>query len=59
MLPWADMLRAALSAGIPPDAFWRLSLAEWRWMSAAAAAPARSELERLMQDYPDMEEDEK
>lgn len=49
------MLRAALQAGIAPEAFWRLSLKEWRWLTArdAAAPLERSAFERLMEIYPD------
>jgi uncharacterized phage protein (TIGR02216 family) len=41
---------------LPPDVFWRLSLPEWRAMTAparAAAPLARSEFEKLMTQYPD------
>lgn len=55
MLPWGEMLRAALAAGISPEAFWRLSLREWRWL-ASGAAPARGELETLMARFPDQRE---
>ena len=49
------MLRAASAAGVPPEAFWRLSLREWRWLTAVGgAAPlGRGELERLMEAHPD------
>jgi hypothetical protein len=33
MFAWDRMMRAALSAGIPPAAFWCLSLKEWRWLA--------------------------
>ncbi|MFC0634889.1 phage tail assembly chaperone [Brevundimonas balnearis] len=52
---WAAMLRAARAAGVSPEAFWRLSLREWRWLIAVGgAAPlGRGELERLMEGHPD------
>lgn len=53
MLPWGEMLRAALAAGIAPAAFWRLSLREWRWLNGAGAGSSRAELARLMQQFPD------
>lgn len=56
MLPWGEMLRAALAAGLPPEAFWRLSLREWRWIAAAGAGPRRHDLEALMQRFPDGKE---
>lgn len=52
--PWADWLRAAAALGVTPAAFWRLSVREWRALTAAADAPlARNELEALMQRFPD------
>ncbi len=56
MLPWGEMLRAALAAGILPDAFWRLSLREWRWLGGGGAAPTRARLEDLMKRLPDGKE---
>ncbi len=54
MFPWRDMLRAALSAGIAPDAFWRLSLREWRWLAGNSGdAMGRARLAALMRAYPD------
>jgi len=50
------MLRTAVSAGVTPEAFWRLSLREWRMLlgSTATAAPmARGEFERLAEAWPD------
>lgn len=58
MLPWADLLRAALAAGLSPEAFWRLSVREWRWLSRGGTlAPDRAALEKMMTDYPDRETD--
>lgn len=56
MLPWGDMLRAAVAAGLSPDAFWRLSLREWRWLSAGRSdAPDPAALRRLMDEDANME----
>lgn len=32
--PWADWLRAGIAAGFQPEHFWRLSVKEWRALSA-------------------------
>ncbi len=55
MIPWPGLLRlAALRFGLAPDAFWRLSLVEWR---ALADEPAdtlnRAGLEALARAWPD------
>lgn len=39
MLPWPDMMRAALAAGLSPAAFWALSLKEWRWLAGLGPTP--------------------
>ncbi len=56
MLPWREMLRAALAAGLPPEAFWRLSLREWRALMQAGGAPPRQILEDMMAAFPDQQE---
>ena len=38
---WAALLRAALLMGVTPEAFWRLSLAEWRALAGEADAAER------------------
>lgn len=54
MLPWAEMMRTAISMGVAPDVFWRLSLAEWRWLTGSAERGfERTTLEGLMMIYPD------
>ena len=54
MLPWDEMWRAALRAGIAPAAFWALSLREWRWLSGSAGGGLDgATLRQLMEDYPD------
>jgi uncharacterized phage protein (TIGR02216 family) len=43
--------------GVAPEAFWRLSLQEWRMLTAPAPGGApmgRSEFERLMAAWPDI-----
>ena len=54
MTPWAALLRAALAMGIAPEAFWRLSLAEWRAISGAGGeALGRGGFDELARRYPD------
>ena len=52
---WAAMLQAAVRMGVAPEAFWRLSLREWRMLTAAEPAPVmgRAEFERLLEAYGD------
>ena len=50
------MLRTAARLGVEPEAFWRLSLREWRMLveAPAGAAPLeRATLERMMEGWPD------
>jgi uncharacterized phage protein (TIGR02216 family) len=50
------MLRTAVAMGVSPEAFWRLSLKEWRMLTAAPAGAvpmARAELEQMMKAWPD------
>lgn len=55
---WSDMLTAALALGLPPNAFWRLSVKEWRALMRTDVAPlSRSELEALSCIYPDQTHD--
>lgn len=54
MIPWGEMLRAGVRLGIPPAAFWRLSLKEWRMLTGPAAArPDRAAFERMAEAWPD------
>lgn len=56
MLPWAEMMRAALMAGIVPEMFWRLSFREWRWLCGPVPeAMPRNVFTALMETYPDKE----
>jgi len=50
------MLRTATALGVTPEAFWRLSLREWRMLVEAPASMrpmGRSDLERLAEAWPD------
>lgn len=56
MTPWAPMLQVAARMGVTPEAFWRLSLREWRWLTAGSvqASPmGRSEFEQMAEAWPD------
>ncbi len=56
MTPWGEMLRAAAGLGVGPQAFWRLSLREWRMLTArprAAGPLGRNEFERMAEAWPD------
>jgi uncharacterized phage protein (TIGR02216 family) len=55
---WREALRlAALRLAIPPEAFWRLSLVEWRALTETPAAPVldRAALAALIARFPDEE----
>lgn len=61
MSPWGEMLRrAAVAFAVPPAAFWRLSLKEWRALAGEPASPvlARPGLAALMARFPDTMEEE-
>jgi uncharacterized phage protein (TIGR02216 family) len=50
------MLRLACAMGVAPEAFWRLSLKEWRMLTQGARGSApmgREGLARLMENWPD------
>ena len=53
---WRAALRlACLQLALSPEAFWRLSLAEWRALTEAPAAPTldRAALNALIARFPD------
>jgi uncharacterized phage protein (TIGR02216 family) len=52
---WGERLRAAARLRISPEAFWRLSLREWRMLTAGEVGPVlgREEFEGLAARYPD------
>lgn len=56
-MSWAAPLRLALSLGVAPEAFWRLSLVEWRMLTEAPPSPVltRAGLTDLIARYPDKE----
>ncbi len=54
--PWPALLRqAALRFGLAPEAFWRLSVAEWRALveDGPPQTLTRTALEALVRAYPD------
>jgi uncharacterized phage protein (TIGR02216 family) len=56
MTPWSEMLRVAARLGVGPEAFWRLSLREWRMLTARPESPApmgREDLTRMTEMWPD------
>lgn len=54
MTPWPALIRLAMQMGITPDAFWRLSLVEWRALTGGEAeALSRAAFETLARQYPD------
>lgn len=54
---WRGGLRLASRLGVTPEAFWRLSVVEWRALTEgfAPADFARDDLDALMARYPDAE----
>jgi uncharacterized phage protein (TIGR02216 family) len=55
---WRAALRLAVQQlGLGPEAFWRLSLVEWRALTEAPAAPVlnRAALDALIARFPDEE----
>ena len=56
-MSWAGLLRLALSLGVAPEAFWRLSLVEWRALTETPPSPVltRTGLTDLIARYPDEE----
>lgn len=54
--PWSEMVRTAAILGVMPDAFWRLSLKEWRMLTErpeSAAPMGRNDLMRMAEAWPD------
>ncbi|GAM98864.1 hypothetical protein U91I_02500 [alpha proteobacterium U9-1i] len=52
---WSAWLKAAAFAGVTPEAFWRLSLREWRALTGAVDADvlSRTTFHELAKRYPD------
>ena len=56
MTPWGEMLRTAARLGVGPEAFWRLSLREWRMLTERPvgwAPMGRLDFERMAEAWPD------
>ncbi|MDP3801337.1 MAG: phage tail assembly chaperone [Phenylobacterium sp.] len=56
MTPWSEMLRVAARLGVGPEAFWRLSLREWRMLTERPGRTApigREDLRRMTEAWPD------
>jgi hypothetical protein len=53
--PWRVWIGAAAALGVAPQAFWRLSLNEWRALMAPTpnATLARTEFDALTGAFPD------
>ncbi len=50
------MMRAALALGVGPEAFWRLSVREWRMMTErpeGVRPMSRDELVKMQEAWPD------
>lgn len=53
---WPAMMRTAAMLGGGPEGFWRLSLKEWRMLTARPEAGAplrRGEMGAMMERWPD------
>ena len=56
MTPWGEMMQTAARLGVGPEGFWRLSLREWRMLTARPEGPApmrREDLRRMAEAWPD------
>lgn len=56
MTPWAEIMRAAAMTGVGPEAFWQLSLREWRMLTerpGSVAPIGRADLMRMAETWPD------
>ncbi len=54
--PWPEMLRMAVRFGVRPQAFWRLSLKEWRMLTArpdVVGPMGRGVFEQMAERWPD------
>ncbi len=54
--PWPEMMRLAVRLGVQPEGFWRLSLKEWRMLTARPEAllpMGRGVLEQMAERWPD------
>lgn len=55
--PWGRLLQAGLRLGLTPEAFWKLSLREWRLITAKKSDSGfgKKDLSRLIAAFPDKE----
>ena len=53
---WRRALRAAAGMGLTPEAFWRLSVAEWRALRGEENGLRRTAFEALAARFPDKED---
>jgi len=55
MIPWREMLVEGARMGVLPEAFWRLSLKEWRVLTGPVGGPdlGRAAFEALAERWPD------
>jgi hypothetical protein len=53
LIDWPRLLSEAAQRGIPPNAFWQVSLREWRLLVSDNRAMERGELEALLALHPD------
>lgn len=52
--PWPRLLAIALSVGVAPESFWRLSVKEWRALTVSAdEGLTRQAFTTLAQRFPD------
>lgn len=54
--PWAEMLQTSVRLGLAPESFWRLSLREWRLLTAMSATDrpmSRAMFEQMAEAWPD------
>ena len=55
VLPWADLVSAASRTGLTPQAFWSLSVFEWRALMGEASGLDSGRLGELCRAFPDDE----
>ena len=56
LTPWPEMMRLAARLGVGPEAFWRLSLKEWRMLTERPEVETpmgRGVLEQMAERWPD------
>jgi hypothetical protein len=53
LMPWTELIAAAAQIGVPPTAFWALSVREWRALMGEAQALDGSRLGELIAAFPD------